>query len=466
MHRQLTDYFRCADDSSDLGVAGGLSRDSGYFQFGQDVICYGRSSTGSRSREAAGLLCDVSDAVRLHGSLAELPFDPTEVATNLRYERYAHPEEGSTRSVTGKAVRKAYYLARPLMPVAVRKHLQKVHLSGWRDMAFPRWPVDTTVDTLMGKLLALSIQCRGGESVPFIWFWPQGMRACAVMTHDVETEAGVGLSSKLMDMNDAFGVPASFQVVPEERYAVPESYLENIRNRGFEVGVQDLNHDGRLYWSRKEFDRRAAKINRYGREWGATGFRAGVLYRNQEWFDSLDFEFDMSVPNVAHLDPQHGGCCTVMPYFVGKVLELPVTATQDYSLFHILNDYSLVLWEQQVDLILQKHGILNMIVHPDYITTPREEETYKGLLGIYARLRQEQNVWVALPRDVNTWWRQRSQMKLVRRAGAWRIEGAGSEKAALAMASLENDRLTYSIMHPSGQIMKERAWQRSSAMSV
>ena len=60
----------------------------------------------------------------------------------------------------------------------------------------------------------------------------------------------------------------------------------------------------------------------------------------------------MSVPNVAHLEPQRGGCCTVMPYFIGDILELPLTTTQDYSLFHILGDYSIALWKQQIELIL------------------------------------------------------------------------------------------------------------------
>ena len=75
------------------------------------------------------------------------------------------------------------------------------------------------------------------------------------------------------------------------------------------------------------------------------------MYREQEWFDAFDFSFDMSVPNVAHLEPQRGGCCTVMPYFIGDVLELPLTTTQDYSLFHILGDYSTTLWKRQIRLI-------------------------------------------------------------------------------------------------------------------
>src|SRR5580700_9910875 len=105
---------------------------------------------------------------------------------------------------------------------------------------------------------------------------------------------------------------------------------------------------------RAEFLRRAKHINLYGLKFGAEGFRSAVLYRNLDWYDALEFSYDMSVPNVAHLDPQQGGCCTVFPYFIGKVLELPVTATQDYSLFHILNDYSTSLWKRQISLIQAK----------------------------------------------------------------------------------------------------------------
>jgi hypothetical protein len=454
MQQELTQYFRCPDKFFDFELAEGLSRDSGYFRFGQDAICYGRSAAGSRAKSACGSLHDISGDVRFHDSAAVLPFDPAEVATNLRYERYVAGSASGALKFLSSLKRNAYYRARPLLPVAFRKHLQKIHLKGWREVTFPRWPVDTTVDNLMENLLALAIKCRGGKSIPFIWFWPDGMNACAIMTHDVEEPEGVAYCSRLMDINDSFSIPASFQIVPEKRYPVTERYLESIRGRGFEVGVQDLNHDGRLYWDRREFNRRAAIINRYGREWGAVGFRAGILYRNQEWFDALDFKFDMSVPNVAHLDPQHGGCCTVMPYFVGKILELPVTATQDYSLFHILNEYSLSLWEEQIDVILHKHGLLNMIVHPDYLTGQKEEETYTGLLGLYDRLRRQQNVWIPLPKDANTWWRQRSQMRLVHPNGEWRIEGPGQERAVVAFASLEDDNLTYSVMQPSGQVLR------------
>jgi hypothetical protein len=454
MQHELVNYFRCPEKFVELGVADHLSSQPGYFRFGEDLVCYGRTASGTRAKNSGGNLYDVAADVRFHGLSADLPFDADEVATNLRYERYARVSAGSGSRALGAIKRSTYYMVRPLLPVALRKHLQKAHLSGWRDIAFPRWPVDTTVDTLMEKLLAMAIKCRGGKSVPFIWFWPDGMTSCAIMTHDVEEAAGVDYCARLMDINESFNIPASFQVVPEKRYRVTAPFLESIRARGFEVNIHDLNHDGKLFENHAQFKRRSARINQYGRDLGAVGFRAAVLYRNQEWFDLLDFQYDTSVPNVAHLDPQRGGCCTVMPYFIGKMVELPVTATQDYPLFHILNDYSLSLWESQIDIILQKHGLLNTIVHPDYLTSAKEEETYIGLLGIYDRLRRQRNVWVPLPRDASNWWRQRSQMRLVHQNGEWRIEGPGKERAVVAFASLEDDVLTYNVMHPSGQVIK------------
>ena len=111
--------------------------------------------------------------------------------------------------------------------------------------------------------------------------------------------------------------------------------------------AHDLSHDGHLFRSREEFAARAKRVNFYAREFKARGFRSACMHRQQGWLGELEVVYDMSVPNMAHLDPQQGGCCTVLPYFVGKILELPVTTTQDYSLFHILNDYSMRLWKEQ-----------------------------------------------------------------------------------------------------------------------
>jgi hypothetical protein len=60
----------------------------------------------------------------------------------------------------------------------------------------------------------------------------------------------------------------------------------------------------------------AKRINGYAEAFHARGFRSPSMYRNVDWFRDLNFSYDMSIPNVSRLDPQPGGCCTVMPYFL------------------------------------------------------------------------------------------------------------------------------------------------------
>lgn len=375
-------------------------------------------------------------------SSATLPFDLTKVVTNIRQERYVEKIETSPWK---KAVRHSYYAVRPCMPVKLRRHLQRAWLKGWDTKRFPSWPVDQTVDKLMEKTMVLSLRSTPASRVPFIWFWPEGKSSCAVMTHDVETDVGLSFCPKLMDIDDAYGIKSSFQIIPEARYIASNVQLDEMRTRGFEINVHDLRHDGYLFREPAKFEGRAARINEYAVFFGSKGFRSGVLYRNLDWYGAFKFSYDMSVPNVGHLDPQPGGCCTVMPFFVGNILELPVTTVQDYSLFHILGCYSTDLWERQINLIRQHHGFISFIVHPDYLDTERARTTYRNLLHVLAELRAQANVWVPTPGEVDTWWRQRSQMRLVRDGINWRVEGPGAERATIAYATLDQDTLAYSV---------------------
>jgi hypothetical protein len=160
----------------------------------------------------------------------------------------------------------------------------------------------------------------------------------------------------------------------------------------------------------------------------------------------LSFSYDMSIPNVAHLDPQRGGCCTVMPYYLpGGMLELPVTTTQDYSLFHVLGEYSINLWKQQASIILGGHGLIHFIIHPDYITETRAQSVYQALLEYLNQLRSDHKLWFPLPGEVDRWWRERSAMTLVADSAGWRIGGPGSDRARLAYARLEGDQVFYEI---------------------
>lgn len=452
MSQLFLDYFKCPPEFVSFTPFGAVSGRKRFFRFGADLVCYGGCASRQARERRNGPMEDVLDLVQMGRNSCQLPFDPDEVVDNLRLERYL-PAMSSSRSESARndILRSAYYRVRPLLPVAVRKHLQRVALRGWNQRPFPKWPVDHTVDSILEKLCALTLQVSGAKAIPFIWFWPDGFRAVATMTHDVETTRGRDSCIALMDLNDSFGMKSSFQFVPEERYAIPDRLFGLVRERGFEINVHDLNHDGLLFRNRQEFLRRAAKINQYVRKFNAVGYRSGALYRNPDWYDAFEFSYDMSFPNVAHLDPQSGGCCTTKPYFIGKILELPVTAAQDYTLFHILEQYSAELWKTQVELILGKHGMANFVVHPDYVMDARPRKIYAELLEYLSDRRRDSKMWIALPREVDAWWRARKEMTLVCDHGNWRIEGPESQRARIAFARIENNRLVYDLqLHANG----------------
>ena len=440
MNQAFLDYYRCPARFADFRLAEGQRRNghSGYFSFGSDLICYG--SAAQVRPEVDSQVPDVSSLVRIDGSTCLLPFDPTEVANNFRWERYVAANQ---KSALKRLIRDAYYFLRPALSVSLRKQLQRTWL-GWRGKGtFPSWPVDRTVDRMFEKLMLFSMQAHKGSEIPFIWFWPNGKSSCAIMTHDVETAAGLEFAGGLMDINDSFGIKSSFQIIPEERYSAGEAVLSVIRSRGFEINVHDLKHDGHLFDDHDQFVKAAAQINQYADHFGSKGFRSGVLYRNLNWYEAFSFSYDMSVPNNGRLDPQPGGCCTVMPYFVGKILELPVTTTQDYALFNIIGTYSLDLWQEQISHIMKHHGLISFIVHPDYLTSEKAKDSYSGLLAHLADLRSKGGLWIALPGQVDGWWRQRSQMKLVEDKGGWRIEGPGAERGRVAYATLADSKVVY-----------------------
>jgi hypothetical protein len=438
MHNSFLDYYRCPEEFARFSVAQKVGQAQGFFHFGNQLTCFGHNA-GPVSPVPTGDIPDALPLVQYRGEEISLPFDIDEILLNLRKERYVAPDDPSFS--LKKLINMAYYAARPILPVGIRKHLQQCYLRSRRAIQFPSWPIDKTVDNVCAELMSVSLRANGNRPIPFVWFWPDEYQGCVLMTHDVEHEPGRAFCGDLMDLNQRYGIRSSFQVVPEERYIVSEAFLESIRTRGFELNVHDLNHDGHLFQSRELFLQRARKINQYAIQWRAEGFRAGGMYRNAEWSDALQFEYDMSFPSAAHLEPQNGGCCTVMPYFSGELVELPLTTTQDYSLFHILGEYSIDRWKEQLDTIASSYGLATFIVHPDYVIDPRARAVYENLLRYLAEYCASARIWQPLPRDAARWWRERSRMRIERSGGSWRVVGPGSERARVAFARIGEGRL-------------------------
>jgi len=437
--RAFLDYYLCPNEFARFCVTPQSHSFRGYFRFG-NATCYGNLAESLPGNSPNGSMFNALASTKIDSNGAiHLPFDLNEIIDNFRLERYVD------RQGADSFLQDGYYFLRPLLPLAIRKRIQRLVFRRRLSSKFPTWPVDCSVEQVLEQMMALAIQSTGASEIPFIWFWPDGKYSGLTMTHDVEGQKGADYCDSLMDLDDSYKIKAAFQLIPEGAYKCFDSLVSKIQSRGFETNIHDLDHDGRLYEQKERFQRRATKINAYGRQYGIKGFRSGSMHRNQEWFNLLNFQYDMSVPTVSHLEPQKGGCCTVTPYFVDEILELPLTTIQDHGMFHVLSVRSLNLWQQQIEAILAHYGLISFIVHPDYITNSAEREQYRQLLEYIARLRDEGSIWVALPAEINSWWRERSQLQLVPVGGSWEVRGRGSERACVAFATLVNGKVTYRI---------------------
>ena len=214
----------------------------------------------------------------------------------------------------------------------------------------------------------------GSERLPENWpGWPDGKKFAFVLTHDVESKAGLNRCRSLMQLELDLGFRSSFNFVPEGSYRVPAELREELTASGFEVGIHDLKHDGRLFTSRRNFRRRAARINRYGREWNASGFRSGFMLRNVDWLHDLDVQYDASTFDTDPFEPQPEGAHTIFPYWVSHpdgdsssegYVELPYTLPQDSTLFLVLRETTPEIWMRKLDWIAEHGGMALVMSTP------------------------------------------------------------------------------------------------------
>ena len=182
--KELVDYYRCPEEFAEFGIAENLCEDSGYFRFGPNGVCYGQSSSGFRAKLPVNCLYDTLTDVENVGSIPMLPFDPTEVIESLRLERYLHAANGSKEASSYAWRRKTYYAFRDFLPASWRTAIQRRYFRGWEKLPFPKWPVDLSVDCVTETLMALSLKAHGLQRIPLIWFWPDGLQSCVIVTHD------------------------------------------------------------------------------------------------------------------------------------------------------------------------------------------------------------------------------------------------------------------------------------------
>lgn len=312
-----------------------------------------------------------------------------------------------------------YFALKPLLPLRVRWALRRWHTQRALRIAPELWPIDASAGV-----------------TPRDWpGWPEGKQFAFVLSHDVESGVGVNQALALAKVEENLGFRSSFNFVPEGSYETPDALRAELARRGFEVGIHDLHHDGRLYASRQAFRRSAQQINRYIREWGVAGFRSAFMLHKLDWLHDLEISYDASTFDTDPIEPQPDAATTIFPFWVPKpeassagggspptpslnpksqgYVELPYTLPQDSTLYLFLEEKTIDIWKRKLDWLASRGGMVFLNLHPDYVGFPDQPSSpgtyplhlYRQLLD-YVREKYEGCYWQALPRDVARYVRE------------------------------------------------------------
>lgn len=303
-------------------------------------------------------------------------------------------------------LRDIYYDVKPIMPRPFQVALRRQFAGVWRKAIGARWPIDP----------AASAPPPGWRG------WPENKKFALVLTHDVEGAEGQSKCLQLMAIERSLGFRSAFNFVAED-YEVSESLRRFLADSGFEIGVHGIRHDGKDFKSRRIFELRAPKINRYLKEWQAVGFRAPATYCKFDWLHELDIEYDSSSFDTDPFELGSAAARTIFPYFIRQgvngngFVELPYTLPQDFTLFVIMREKNLDVWKQKLDWIAEHGGMALVLTHPDYMRfsgAPAYGEYsadyYEEFLK-YVRERYEGQYWQALPREVARFWTSNGALK-------------------------------------------------------
>jgi peptidoglycan/xylan/chitin deacetylase (PgdA/CDA1 family) len=320
-----------------------------------------------------------------------------------------------------------YYALKQGIPLWLRHGINALVIKTRRRGSFPHWPYESALIDLRQSWLEQSAPPNGEERW-HIGFWPEGKACCIVLTHDVESPIGFARMERMADLEERYGFRSSWNL-PLAQYPLDWQLIARLESRGFEFGAHGLSHDGKLFRSYEDFSHLAPQLEIRSREHNLRGFRSPSTLRRAEWIQLLDFDYDCSFADTDPFEPQPGGTCSVFPFFLGAMVELPYTLPQDHTMIHLLHRDPLPLWLAKVQWLASIGGMILTLIHPDYCGAPPYLRSYEELLRHLAAI---QSAWRALPSQVAAWWRQRAGMQLTMADGIPRIVSDANGYASVA----------------------------------
>ncbi|MCC7429704.1 hypothetical protein IT568_02555 [bacterium] len=306
---------------------------------------------------------------------------------------------------------KLYYLLRPFIPIFVRQFLQKTKDYG---EISENWFMENKLFPELAKLTQ-------GKEFEIPYFWKDKKNFAFVSTHDVEEQEGFDKIAKIADLEEKLGFRSSWTLVAK-KYEIDKGLVSDLQKRGFEIGIHGYNHDGKLYFSKSTFDKRAKLINEKLTELGAVGFRSPQMHRNLDWISQLKIDYDLSTFDVDPYQPIAGGTHSIFPFCYKNYVEMPYTLPQDHTVFITLNSENTNIWIKKTKWLVKNHALVLLNTHPDYLDTEVRLNAYLDYLKFLKN--EMEGMWNEIPKVVASWWKFREGL------------GTGFEKNTVSKAKI------------------------------
>ena len=317
--------------------------------------------------------------------------------------------------------KKPFYTRFPIsyriVPVFIRNPIFEFIKKRKKVPEFPEWPVDSTVDLLRYAYLML-IKRKTFEKIPYIGFWPDKKDFAICLTHDLETETSFDNIEAMRVIERKYGFKSTWNVLCK-RYEIDFEKLKKLEKEGCEIALHGYNHDGKMpYLSNKKIDKRINKCLFKLKDFKVDSFRSAQLQRNEKFLKYISKYFicDSSVPDTEFKSAfaMKSGCCTVFPFMIDGMVEIPLTVPQDFRLIYTLKlndeDY-LKLWKDKIDHIKELGGIVSIVTHPDdYISgNERYLTLYDKTLEYLSKL---EKFYHDTQINIAKWWLERNNCKI------------------------------------------------------
>ena len=358
--------------------------------------------------------------------------EPMILSSEFIAERFLFGSYLSRRGYRQSRQARACHKLKRLIPLPVRRRLNEAAIRARVKPEFPHWPCESALLEFWGEWLRLSLAMLGRDDGWHIGFWPGGDQCCVVLTHDVESSSGFARIERIADLEERYGFRSAWNL-PLMQYRIDWNLVTRLRARGFEFGAHGLSHDGRLFRSAQDFAMLAPIVERMAAAHGLRGFRAPSTLRNASWIATMAFDFDSSFSDTDPYEPWPGGTCSLFPFMLSRMVELPYTLAQDHTLIRLLHRSPLPVWVMKANWTASVGGMILTLTHPDYIGDGRLLGAYEDLLRMLAEL---PSAWRALPSEVAEWWRERSELQLsIENGGQPVIRRPGSRRATVRRLS-------------------------------